>query len=78
MTATPCPRPPPKKKKTLQKYNVILDWILYQKKKEKIKAAKKGDASETIMAPSQKIDRLQVVKCTQEQQRYPCTELLII
>lgn len=43
-----------------------------------IKATKKGDASETIMAPSQKIDRLQLVKCTQEQQQHPCAELLII
>ena len=38
----PLPPTSAQKKKTLQKYNVILDWILYQKKKEKIKAAKKG------------------------------------
>lgn len=33
--------PPPPPKKTLQKYKVILDWILYQKKKRKKKGAKK-------------------------------------
>ena len=29
------PPPPPPAKKTLQKYNVTLDWILYQKKEKK-------------------------------------------
>ena len=32
---------PPPTKKTLQKYNVILDWILYQKKEEKKKVLKR-------------------------------------